>query len=72
MSMRLTPQEMAQRIGAGLLSFPVTPFKAYLSFDEARYRDNLDWLCGYVDRHPQPGERLRSVDRQGRHEGDRP
>jgi 5-dehydro-4-deoxyglucarate dehydratase len=47
MSTSLTPQEMAQRIGAGLLSFPVTPFKADLSFDEERYRDNLDWLCGY-------------------------
>src|SRR3981081_2809903 len=47
MSTSLTPQEMAQQIGAGLLSFPVTPFKSDLSFDEERYRDNLDWLCGY-------------------------
>jgi 5-dehydro-4-deoxyglucarate dehydratase len=42
-----TPQEMAKRIGAGLLSFPVTPFDKNLSFDEATYRSNLDWLCGY-------------------------
>src|SRR5256885_16394346 len=44
---KMTPQEMAQKIGSGLLSFPVTPFKADYSFDEATYRANLDWLCGY-------------------------
>src|SRR5216117_115725 len=44
---RMTPNEMARRIGAGLLSFPVTPFNADYSFDEAQYRANLDWLCGY-------------------------
>ena len=30
----MTPQEMARHIGGGLLSFPVTPFKADYSFDE--------------------------------------
>jgi len=44
---KMTPQEMARRIGGGLLSFPVTPFKPDFSFDEATYRANLDWLCGY-------------------------
>ena len=44
---KMTPQEMAARIGGGLLSFPVTPFKADYSFDEATYRSNMDWLCGY-------------------------
>lgn len=44
---KFTPQEMASRIGNGLLSFPVTPFTAANGFDEARYRSNLDWLCGY-------------------------
>jgi 5-dehydro-4-deoxyglucarate dehydratase len=44
---RLTPREMAQTIGGGLLSFPVTPFDAHHAFDEERYRSNLDWLCGY-------------------------
>jgi 5-dehydro-4-deoxyglucarate dehydratase len=44
---RMTPQEMARHIGGGLLSFPVTPFKADTSFDEATYRSNMDWLCGY-------------------------
>jgi 5-dehydro-4-deoxyglucarate dehydratase len=43
----MTPQEMARQIGGGLLSFPVTPFHADYSFDEDRYRANLDWLCGY-------------------------
>lgn len=45
----MTPQEMARHIGGGLLSFPVTPFAADLdlSFDEATYRSNLHWLCGY-------------------------
>ncbi|HTJ56622.1 MAG TPA: 5-dehydro-4-deoxyglucarate dehydratase [Devosiaceae bacterium] len=43
----MSPKEMAQHIGSGLLSFPVTPFNADFSFNEARYRENLDWLCGY-------------------------
>ena len=44
---RITPQEMAKAIGAGLLSFPVTPFKPDFAFDEKTYRSNLDWLCSY-------------------------
>jgi len=44
---KMTPQEMAAKIGSGLLSFPVTPFNADFSFDEATYRANMDWLCGY-------------------------
>ncbi len=44
---KMTPQEMAKQIGGGLLSFPVTPFKADYSFDEATFRSNMDWLCGY-------------------------
>ena len=44
---RMTPKEMASRIGDGLLSFPVTPFRPDNAFDETRYRSNLDWLCGY-------------------------
>jgi 5-dehydro-4-deoxyglucarate dehydratase len=44
---RMTPKEMAAQIGSGLLSFPVTPFKADLTFNETRYRENLDWLCRY-------------------------
>jgi 5-dehydro-4-deoxyglucarate dehydratase len=44
---KMTPKEMAGQIGGGLLSFPVTPFKADHSFDEATYRSNMDWLRGY-------------------------
>src|SRR3954471_7574384 len=44
---KMTPQEMAKAIGSGLLSFPVTPFKADFSFDETTYRANMDWLCSY-------------------------
>ena len=44
---RMTPKEMALAIGNGLLSFPVTPFDGSNKFDAARYRSNLDWLCGY-------------------------
>jgi 5-dehydro-4-deoxyglucarate dehydratase len=44
---KMTPKEMATQIGGGLLSFPVTPFKSDYSFDEAQYRANIDWLCGY-------------------------
>lgn len=39
-----TPQEVAQRLGSGLLSFPVTHFTPDLLFDEAAYRDNIAWL----------------------------
>jgi len=44
---KMTPQEMARKIGDGLLSFPVTPFNANFSFNEAQYRSNIDWLCSY-------------------------
>jgi 5-dehydro-4-deoxyglucarate dehydratase len=44
---KMTPGEMAKYIGRGLLSFPVTPFKSDLSFDEAQFRSNMDWLCSY-------------------------
>lgn len=44
---RMTPKEMAGTIGGGLLSFPVTPFNADYTFNEAQYRSNMDWLCSY-------------------------
>lgn len=44
---RMTPTEMARKIGGGLLSFPVTPFDKSLAFDEGRYRDNIEWLSGF-------------------------
>src|SRR5215207_11300500 len=45
---KMTPAEMAQALGSGLLSFPVTHFRpGDLSFDESTYRDNLNRLAGY-------------------------
>jgi 5-dehydro-4-deoxyglucarate dehydratase len=43
----MSPQEMAARIGSGLLSFPVTHFDGALAFDEAAYREHLGWLSDY-------------------------
>lgn len=40
----MSPQEMATRIGSGLLSFPVTHFDADLNFDPAPYRQHCAWL----------------------------
>lgn len=41
------PRELAQKIGSGLLSFPVTAFDANLEFDEKRYREHLSYLSQY-------------------------
>ncbi len=41
------PEEIATRLGSGLLSFPVTHFRDDLSFDEAAYRENIGKLAGY-------------------------
>src|ERR1700761_9366642 len=41
----MSPQEFAKKIGAGLLSFPVTHFTdGANAFDENAYREHLDWL----------------------------
>jgi 5-dehydro-4-deoxyglucarate dehydratase len=39
-----SPQEIAHKLGSGLLSFPVTHLRADGSFDEAAYRENIAWL----------------------------
>jgi 5-dehydro-4-deoxyglucarate dehydratase len=42
---RMSPQEFARNIGAGLLSFPVTHFTSDGSaFDEHAYREHIEWL----------------------------
>ena len=41
---RISPEEFASKIGAGLLSFPVTHFTDALAFDEHAYRAHIDWL----------------------------
>jgi 5-dehydro-4-deoxyglucarate dehydratase len=43
----LPPDELADRLRSGLLSFPVTHFDADLQFDEPRYREHLAWQAGY-------------------------
>lgn len=37
-------EEFAKKVGAGLLSFPVTHFNDAYEFDEAPYREHLEWL----------------------------
>src|ERR1700743_2689882 len=41
---RMSPEEFAKKIGAGLLSFPVTHFTSDFAFDEHPYRGHIDWL----------------------------
>ena len=43
----MDPKEFAHTIGSGLLSFPVTHFKADFSFDEQPYREHLEWLLSH-------------------------
>jgi len=44
----MSPEEFAKRIGAGLLSFPVTHFNPDAdAFDEHAYRGHLEWLLEY-------------------------
>lgn len=45
---QLDPKEMAKKIGAGLLSFPVTHFTRSYDFDEKPYREHIDWLLQFA------------------------
>lgn len=42
-----TPAELAEKLGSGLLSFPVTHFTRELLFDESGYRENIARLGRY-------------------------
>ena len=42
-----TPQELADKLKEGLLSFPVTAFDAELNIDEAAYRSHLAWQSSF-------------------------
>src|SRR5919206_1708618 len=44
---KLSPQELANTLKDGLLSFPVTSFDAELQFDEENYRKHLAWQASY-------------------------
>jgi 5-dehydro-4-deoxyglucarate dehydratase len=41
---KMSPSELAKKIGEGLLSFPVTHFTKEFAFDEAPYRKHISWL----------------------------
>lgn len=41
------PDDIARRLGSGLLSFPVTHFRDDLAFDEDAYRAHIARLGGY-------------------------
>lgn len=43
----MTPNDVKTALGAGLLSFPVTPFGADGRFNRAPYEAHLDWLSGF-------------------------
>ncbi|TQJ34870.1 5-dehydro-4-deoxyglucarate dehydratase [Arthrobacter sp. SLBN-122] len=44
---KYTPQELADTLKEGLLSFPVTSFDANLQFDEENYRKHLAWQASF-------------------------
>src|SRR5215472_14434729 len=44
---KLSPTELAKKIGEGLLSFPVTHFTNDFAFDEPRYREHISWLLDH-------------------------
>jgi 5-dehydro-4-deoxyglucarate dehydratase len=43
----MDPEEMAKRVGAGLLSFPVTHFGENLEFQPKPYQDHVAWLLSH-------------------------
>ncbi len=44
---RFAPQDLADHLKDGLLSFPVTAFTADLALDEAAYREHIEWQSSY-------------------------
>jgi 5-dehydro-4-deoxyglucarate dehydratase len=41
---KISPSELATKIGVGLLSFPVTHFTKTFTFDEKPFREHIAWL----------------------------
>ncbi len=41
------PNDLKEKIGSGLLSFPVTHFDESLEFNKAAYQDHVNWLAQY-------------------------
>jgi 5-dehydro-4-deoxyglucarate dehydratase len=44
---KMSPSELAKKIGEGLLSFPVTHFTKDFVFEEGPYRQHISWLLEY-------------------------
>ena len=44
---KMSPNEMAQILAKGLLSFPVTHFDKDFRFQEGPYREHCAWLLGF-------------------------
>jgi len=44
---KYTPQELADHLKNGLLSFPVTPFTDTLEVDESAYREHVSWQASF-------------------------
>ena len=45
--MTMSPPELADRLGSGLLSFPITHLHADQTFDERGYRNHIEWLSQF-------------------------
>ena len=43
----MDPNAIKKAVGDGLLSFPVTHFDSENKFNEAAYREHVEWLAGY-------------------------
>lgn len=43
----MTPDDLKERLGSGLLSFPVTHFRSDFSFDSESYQRHIEHLSGY-------------------------
>lgn len=44
---QMAPRQMAEKVGSGLLTFPITQFDAQNRFDEGIFREHCAWLLGY-------------------------
>jgi 5-dehydro-4-deoxyglucarate dehydratase len=44
----MAPEELAKKIGGGLLSFPVTHFTDDFAFNEGPYREHIEWLLQHA------------------------
>ena len=43
----LSPEELAGKLAAGLLAFPVTHFTSSYALDEEPFREHVEWLIGF-------------------------